>query len=214
MLSQIREALQACEENLRIIHRANGKKHEGSLGSCTCTFEAWKKAKEALDAMDALEHDITVLGLLERIAMEPCRNDKKNPCWDDRPEDIVGQHWGEHDEVAGRSYRPQACDPCTARGILRAVKEGTRLFPIQFMLLCEHEYNPTDSDKWEEYILFTRQFSNRKPGNNWAVRQGNLCLNNEDLEWDEDVCDDTHRFDTLEAAIAAYRARMKKEGLL
>lgn len=32
-----------------------------------------------------------------------CRHDVLNPCWDDRPDDVPGQHWG----------GGPTCEPCT-----------------------------------------------------------------------------------------------------
>lgn len=42
---------------------------------------------------------------------EACRYDVLNPCWNNRPGDAVGRHWG----------GGAACSICNARGVLVAV---------------------------------------------------------------------------------------------
>lgn len=39
-----------------------------------------------------------------------CQADPLNPCWDDRPGDVAGQHWG----------GGQACANCTTRAALKS----------------------------------------------------------------------------------------------
>lgn len=39
-----------------------------------------------------------------------CRHDVLNPCWDNRPDDVAGKHWG----------GGLACEPCTRAAIARA----------------------------------------------------------------------------------------------
>jgi hypothetical protein len=41
-----------------------------------------------------------------------CLNDTLNPCWNDRPTDVIGSHWG-----VG-----SACAVCTARAIIAEVR--------------------------------------------------------------------------------------------
>jgi hypothetical protein len=41
-----------------------------------------------------------------------CRCDALNPCWDGRPTDVAGQHWGGGD----------ACPECTLRAAIAAVQ--------------------------------------------------------------------------------------------
>lgn len=47
-----------------------------------------------------------------------CENDVLNPCWDNRPDDIVGKFWGEAD-IDG-------CDACTKEA-LRCRSESNKV---------------------------------------------------------------------------------------
>lgn len=44
-----------------------------------------------------------------------CQHDILNPCWDDREDDVVGQHWG----------GGPACAPCTEAALNAQKKNGT-----------------------------------------------------------------------------------------
>lgn len=49
---------------------------------------------------------------LERLVCDQvCAFDPLNPCFNNRPTDVVGRHWG----------GSPACAVCNARGVLRAV---------------------------------------------------------------------------------------------
>ena len=43
-----------------------------------------------------------------------CRFDHLNPCWDNRPSDVAGKHWGVGD----------ACPACAARAAIAKAKGG------------------------------------------------------------------------------------------
>lgn len=49
---------------------------------------------------------------LARFECEPCSFDVLNPCFNNRPGDVVGKHWGGGD----------ACPSCHARAAFKAVK--------------------------------------------------------------------------------------------
>jgi hypothetical protein len=91
------------------------------------------------------------------------------------------------------------------------------LVPIEYMLASQHTFNPMSEHASDYSVRFTRQFSDRYCGNNWAVRRG-LNVLCHDLEWEiepprgerDDDYYNTHRFDSLEEAIAAYKASMEK----
>ena len=56
-----------------------------------------------------------LIAALERvIAGELCRFDPLNPCWNGRPMDVAGKHWGVGD----------ACSVCNARAALDKAQEG------------------------------------------------------------------------------------------
>lgn len=46
-----------------------------------------------------------------------CSNDPLNPCWDDRPDDIPGKHWGMGD----------ACAKCNARAAIAQIEGKVKL---------------------------------------------------------------------------------------
>ena len=91
------------------------------------------------------------------------------------------------------------------------------LVPTEYMLASQHTFNPMSEHASDHSVRFTRQFSDRYCGNNWAVRRG-LNVLCHDLEWEiepprgerDDDYYNTHRFDSLEEAVAAYKASMEK----
>lgn len=56
---------------------------------------------EALESVTSGDHGI-------------CRFDHLNPCWDNRPSDVAGKHWGVGD----------ACPACAARAAIAKAKGG------------------------------------------------------------------------------------------
>lgn len=58
-----------------------------------------------------------MLATLERAVLAlgaACANDVLNPCWDARPNDVAGRHWGVGD----------ACVVCTARALIAQVQDA------------------------------------------------------------------------------------------
>lgn len=49
-----------------------------------------------------------------RKSAGPCAFDPLNPCFDGRPEDVIGRHWG----------GGEACGPCHTRAAIRLAEEG------------------------------------------------------------------------------------------
>ena len=69
-------------------------------------------AEAHIDEREALrEQNAELLAALEAVTAGEhgvCRFDHLNPCWDNRPSDVAGKHWGVGD----------ACPACTARAAI------------------------------------------------------------------------------------------------
>lgn len=58
-------------------------------------------------------HESVIAALRAMIELHPeCRADVLNPCWDNRPADVIGRHWG----------GGTACEHCNARAALIAAE--------------------------------------------------------------------------------------------